>query len=74
MGEDRADWRVAVLCSVLANINRGEKTEEYKPEQFLHYFDFERRWMPEPEPDPIAHAERIRAKVRQAQERLEASR
>ncbi len=44
IGEERTDWRVAVLCSVLANINRGSKTKEYTPEQFLWHFDMERRW------------------------------
>lgn len=79
MGADRADWRTAVLCSVLANLQRDEKTEEYKPEHFLHYFDFESRWQPEtareatPE-EQIAHATRLRARMREAQEAQAAAR
>ncbi len=50
VGEERADWRMAVLCSVLANINRDSKTKEYTPEQFLWHFDMERRWAEAAEP------------------------
>ncbi len=43
---------MAVLCSVLANLQRDPKKrpEEYKPEHFLADFDMERRWTEAAEP------------------------
>lgn len=35
-----------MLCSVLANLQRDPKqrSQAWVPEDFLHHFDFERRW------------------------------
>ena len=45
-GEWRADYRMAILASVDANIHRGKDSKAYEPKDFMP--EFERR----PEPTP----------------------
>lgn len=45
-GEERADWRAAVALAFHANLHRDrqQRSQPYRPENFLHDFSFERRW------------------------------
>lgn len=40
IGDERADWRMATLCALLANINRDKKTrwKPYEAREFLLQF------------------------------------
>ena len=41
IGEKRADIRMAILASILANVNRGPDTAPFTPTQFMPGFDVE---------------------------------
>jgi len=63
-GEERQDWRMAALMAHLANLERDPKQtpQPYRPEQFLHDLDFERRWYEGDEPatpDPESQIARL---------------
>jgi hypothetical protein len=33
--EERAFFRTGIICSVIANVNRGKNTKAYKPKDFM---------------------------------------
>jgi hypothetical protein len=35
LAEKRLDYRAALLCSVIANANRGKKQKTFKPDDFM---------------------------------------
>jgi hypothetical protein len=35
LAEKRLDYRTALLCSVIANVNRGKKQKAFKPDDFM---------------------------------------
>lgn len=37
-GEERADLRMGILASLIANVNRKKGSKAYKPEQFMPKF------------------------------------
>jgi hypothetical protein len=37
-GEERADLRAGIIASVIANANRGKRTQAYKPADFMPKF------------------------------------
>ncbi len=45
-GDRRGDIQAAMMCSLVANVNRGEKTKPYSP------MDFVPDWEPKPQPPP----------------------
>lgn len=38
-GEARDDLRMGMICSTIANVNRGKNGRVYKPEDFIPRFD-----------------------------------
>ena len=42
--EEREHYRIAILCSVIANVNRGKNTKAYKPEDFMPKEKKEQDW------------------------------
>ena len=34
-GEEREDWRAAMVASTIANVNRGKSQKPFKPEDFM---------------------------------------
>ena len=48
IGDERADLNAGIVASTLANCNRGEATEPFKPADFMPDYDGSRR---EEEPD-----------------------
>ncbi len=66
-GEERADLRMGILASLIANVNRAKGADAFTPSDFIPVFDAE----PEPELTEEgaamieafkAHAERVREK------------
>lgn len=37
-GEERADLRAGIICSIIANVNRGKNTEAFTPSDFMPDF------------------------------------
>ena len=47
-GEDRADWRTAVLCSAFANTWKGKGDKPVTPDEIMKaFFNYDRRWLEE---------------------------
>ena len=43
-GEERADYRMGVIASILANVNRRKKTDkQYSPKDFMPVFNKEKK-------------------------------
>lgn len=42
-GEEREDLRMGIICSTIANANRGKNSRAFKPQDFIPKFDKKRQ-------------------------------